>query len=75
MKRGPDLDIEAIFDDLESDRGSAPVVSPPLDDLTTNDGVAETDELELSDSDDLDTNDLDTNDLESDDPDADDLAG
>ena len=32
MKRGPDLDIEAIFDDLESDRGSAPVVSPPLDD-------------------------------------------
>jgi hypothetical protein len=32
LKRGPDLDIEAIFDDLESDRGPAPVVSPPLDD-------------------------------------------
>jgi hypothetical protein len=25
MKRGPDLDIEAIFDDLESDRPAAPV--------------------------------------------------
>jgi hypothetical protein len=28
MKRGPDLDIEAIFDDLESDR-PAPVVDDP----------------------------------------------
>jgi hypothetical protein len=25
MKRGPDLDIEAIFDDLESDRPAGPV--------------------------------------------------
>jgi len=36
LKRGPDLDIEAIFDDLESDRGPAPVVSPPLDDPATD---------------------------------------
>lgn len=28
MKRGPDLDIEAIFEDLESDR-PAPVVDDP----------------------------------------------
>lgn len=30
MKRGPDLDIEAIFSDLESDR-PAPVVDPSDD--------------------------------------------
>ncbi len=33
MKRGPDLDIEAIFDDLESDRPAAPAddLEAPLD--------------------------------------------
>ena len=51
MKRGPDLDIEAIFDDLESDRGSAPVVSPPLDDPISGTLDDDLDDVDLDDTD------------------------
>jgi uncharacterized protein YjbI with pentapeptide repeats len=62
MKRGPDLDIEAIFDDLESDRGSAPVVSPPLDDPIS--GTLD-DDLDDVDLDDTDLSDADLSDADS----------
>jgi hypothetical protein len=38
MKRGPDLDIEAIFTDLESDR-PAPAIDPADDVEVPADGV------------------------------------
>jgi hypothetical protein len=69
MKRGPDLDIDAIFDDLESDRGSAPVVSPPLDDPISDtldddldDAGAELDDTDLSDADPGEATDVDPDD-------------
>jgi uncharacterized protein YjbI with pentapeptide repeats len=63
MKRGPDLDIEAIFDDLESDRGSAPVVSPPLDDPISGTLDDDLDDVDLDDTD-LDDTGLDVADLD-----------
>ena len=47
MKRGPDLDIEAIFTDLESDR-PAPVVDPS-DDLEAPIGGVDTDDPDVVD--------------------------
>lgn len=49
MKRGPDLDIEAIFDDLESDR-PAPVVD---DDVESDRGADALDDGELDDDSEL----------------------
>ena len=52
LKRGPDLDIEAIFTDLESDR-PAPVIEPIDDVEAPFDGV-DSDDPDLEEIDDFD---------------------